>query len=125
MKDQETGEEVPVSKWLDFMVANYGQFTRPFGDLTKANCSGDSIQLNYGQTISESDAAQIKEDGYGWIMWFAFDPSGTGSIKSNYTHSLEQFRNVAKGLYGQDLKTPTQVWDKIGEGKYNPIPRQL
>lgn len=125
MKDLETGVEHPVSEWLDFHVANYGGITRPYGDLTMANCSGDSVQLNYKQTISESDAAQIKADGYGWIMWFAFDPSGTGSVSSNYAHSLQQFRNVAKGLYGQDVKTPTQVWDKLAEGKYNPVPRKL
>ena len=53
-------------------------------------------------------------------MWFAFDPSGTGSVANNRTHSVKQFNNVALGCYGQKLKEPTGVYNKIGEGKYDP-----
>lgn len=120
MTDQETGEVHTQSEFIDFHVANYGSYSRPFGDLTLKHCSGASIQLNYGNSISESRVSSIKEDGYGWIMWFAFDPSGTGSIPSNRTHSVAQFRNVAAGLYGLDIVEPTGVYNKIGEGKYDP-----
>ena len=105
---------------VDFHVANYGSASGPFGDLTLKQCSGASIQLNYGNTISQSKAEQIKNAGYGWIMWFAFDPSGTGSINNNRTHSVNQFKNVARGCYGQELKEPTGVYNKIKEGKYDP-----
>lgn len=110
----------PQSEFIDFHVANYGLASSPFGNLTKKQCSGASIQLNYGNSISQSKAEQIKNDGYGWIMWFAFDPSGTGTVANNRTHSLTQFNNVARGCYGQGLKTPTGVYNKKGEGKYDP-----
>lgn len=108
------------SEFVDFHVANYGSASSPYGDLTMKQCSGASVQLNYGNTISQSRAEQIKTDGYGWIMWFAFDPSGTGSVSNNRNHSVAQFNNVALGCYGQALKTPTGVYNKIGEGKYDP-----
>ena len=108
------------SEFVDFHVANYGSASRPFGDLTLKQCSGASIQLNYGNTISQSKAEQIKNDGYGWIMWFAFDPSGTGTVNNNRIHSVNQFNNVARGCYGQELKKPTGVYNKKGEGKYDP-----
>ena len=108
------------SEFVDFHVADYGRASRPFGDLTLKQCSGASIQLNYGNTISQSTAEQIKNAGYGWIMWFAFDPSGTGTVNNNRTHSVKQFNNVARGCYGQGLKEPTGVYNKIGEGKYDP-----
>lgn len=123
--DQETNVTHTPADFIDFYVANYGGSTSPYSDLTYENCSGASVQLNYRQTISQSKAESIKAAGYGWIMWFAFDPSGTGSVSSNASHSLTQFNNVAQGLYGQQVKTPTGVWDKIGEGKYNPVRRQL
>ncbi|MGN0188883.1 MAG: BT_3987 domain-containing protein [Candidatus Cryptobacteroides sp.] len=110
----------PQSEFIDFHVANYGSASGTFGDLTLKQCSGTSIQLNYGNSISESTATGIKNNGYGWIMWFAFDPSGTGSVSNNRTHSVTQFNNVARGCYGQGLKTPTGVYNKIGEGKYDP-----
>ena len=108
------------SEFVDFHVANYGQASGTFGDLTLKQCSGASIQLNYGYSISQTQAEQIKNAGYGWIMWFAFDPSGTGSVANNRTHSVKQFNNVALGCYGQELKAPTGVYNKIGEGKYDP-----
>lgn len=110
----------PQSEFIDFHVANYGLASSPFGDLTKKQCSGASIELNKGYTISQSKAEQIKNDGYGWIMWFAFDPSGTGSVSNNRTHSVNQFKNVARGCYGKELKNPTGVYNKIKEGKYDP-----
>lgn len=118
--DQETGEEHTPAEFCDFHVANYGGASSPFGDLTMANCSGASIQLNYGNTISESKAKSCLDNGYGWIMWFAFDPSGTGSVSNNRSHSVAQFKNVARACYGQELLDPTGVYNKIGEGKYDP-----
>lgn len=120
--DQETGVEHTPSEFCDFHVANYGGASSPFGDLTLKQCSGFSIQCNTGQggSISQSKAEQIKNDGYGWIMWFAFDPSGTGSISSNRDRSVAQFKNVARACYGLELVDPTGVYNKIGEGKYDP-----
>lgn len=122
VKDQETQVDHPISEWLDFSVANYGGTTSPYGDLTMANCSGMSIELNRGYGyMSEESARKIKEAGYGWCMWFAFDPSGTGSVDSNRYTSDSYIKAAAKGFYDQELKEPTGVWNKLGEGKYDPV----
>ena len=121
VKDLETGEDQPISKWLDFHVANYGGTTSPYGDLTKAQCSGMSLELNRGYgSITEDSARNMKNQGYGWCMWFAFDPSGTGTVSSNRYRSDNFIKAAAKGFYDQELKEPTGVWNKIGEGKYDP-----
>ena len=121
VKDQETQVDHPISEWLDFSVANYGGTTSPYGDLTKANCSGMSIELNRGYgSITEDSARNMKNQGYGWCMWFAFDPSGTGSVSSNRYRSDNYIKAAAKGFYDQNLVEPTGVWNKIGEGKYDP-----
>lgn len=121
VKDLETGEDQPISKWLDFHVANYGGTTSPYGDLTKAQCSGMSLELNRGYgSITEDSARNMKNQGYGWCMWFAFDPSGTGTVNSNRYRSDGFIKAAAKGFYDQELKEPTGVWNKIGEGKYDP-----
>lgn len=121
VKDLETGEDQPISKWLDFHVANYGGTTSPYGDLTKAQCSGMSLELNRGYgSITEDSARNMKNQGYGWCMWFAFDPSGTGTVNSNRYRSDGFIKAAARGFYDQELKEPTGVWNKIGEGKYDP-----
>lgn len=121
VKDLETGEDQPISKWLDFHVANYGGTTSPYGDLTKAQCSGMSLELNRGYgSITEDSARNMKNQGYGWCMWFAFDPSGTGTVSSNRYRSDGFIKAAAKGFYDQELKEPTGVWNKIGEGQYDP-----
>lgn len=93
--------------------------------MEKDRCAGNSIQLNYGSSMSESEAKQIMNNGYGWIMWFAFDPSGTGTINNNRAHSYQQFRNMAKGCYGQDVLEPKNVYNKLGEGRYDPNPHPI
>lgn len=121
VKDLETNEDYPISKWLDFHVANYGGTTSPYGDLTKAQCSGMSLELNRGYgSITEDSARNMKNQGYGWCMWFALDPSGTGTVNSNRYRSDGFIKAAAKGFYDQELKEPTGVWNKIGEGKYDP-----
>ena len=121
VKDLETGEDQPISKWLDFHVANYGGTTSPYGDLTKAQCSGMSLELNRGYgSITEDSARNMKNQGYGWCMWFAFDPSGTGTVSSNRYRSDNFIKAADKGFYDQELKEPTGVWNKIGEGQYDP-----
>lgn len=121
VKDLETNEDQPISKWLDFHVANYGGTTSPYGDLTKAQCSGMSLELNRGSgSITEASARNMKNQGYGWCMWFAFDPSGTGNVSSNRYRSDNFIKEAAKGFYDQELKEPTGVWNKIDEGKYDP-----
>ncbi len=119
--DQETGETHTPGEFIDFYVANYGGSTSPYSDLTYANCSFASIECNRGSgSISETSARNAKENGYGWCMWFAFDPSGTGGISANYNRVKSYMQAFAKGCYDLDLVEPTGVYHKLGEGKYDP-----
>lgn len=107
-----------MAEYADIMVADYGGKASPVGDQTRKNCTGASIQLNYGNSLSESSAKQVKEDGYGWIMYFAFNPDPN---HRNYTRgATATFKNVARGCYGQELIEPTHYYKKIGEGRYDP-----
>lgn len=119
------GVEYTQSQFLDWTCANYGSASSPYGDLTYANCSGASIQLNYGNSIYDSTLENIRNNGYGWVMWFAFDPSGTGGIANNRTHSMTQFERTAQALYGQGMAQPENVYNKLGEGKYDPTPHAI
>lgn len=119
------GVQHTQSEYLDWTCANYGSASRPYGDLTYANCSAASIQLNYGYYLYDSDIKNAKDNGYGWMMWFAFDPSGTGGISNNRAHSMNQFQKAAQGLYGQDMAQPQYVYNKLGEGKYDPTPHPI
>ena len=115
-----SGQEYTPGQFVDFFVANYGSASYPYADVTKDKCSGASIQCNYGASMTESHARQIKADGFGWCMWFAFDPSGTGGIPSNLQGSFNAMSAAAKGFYDQELQRPTGVYNKIGEGQYDP-----
>lgn len=125
VKDQETKETHQPSTFVDFYVADYGGASHPYADFDMSDCCGSSIQCNYGAVMTEYAAQNIKNDGYGWCMWFAFDPSGTGSVKSNLSTSFNAMSNAARGFYGQELQRPTGVYNKIGEGKYDPTRHDL
>lgn len=119
------GVEHLPGEFIDNVCADYGGAAAPVNGMERDRCAGNSIQLNYGSTMSESEAKQIMDNGYGWIMWFAFDPSGTGTVNSNRAHSYRQFRNMAKGCYGQDVLEPKNVYNKLGEGRYDPNPHPI
>ena len=120
---QVDGQTITQSQYVDFVVADYMGYVTPWGDLTAANCSAASIQLNYGDTFYGYNRAL--NEGYGWIMWFAFDPSGTGTIKNNRAHSMRQFQAAAEKLYGKNMAEPQYVYNKLGEGKYDPTPHAI
>lgn len=113
------------ASFVDNVCADYGIAASPVGGMDKSGCAGNSIQLNYGYSIGADAAKSLMDQGYGWIMWFAFDPSGTGTVSSNRTHSLQQFRNVAQGCYGQSVLDPKNVYNKIREGEYDPNPHPI
>ena len=119
----ENGVKHTQSEFLDWSCANYFGSSSPYGDLTYANCCSASVQLNYGDEIYGLQRAI--DNGYGWIMWFAFDPSGTGGIQNNRQHSMTQFEKTATTLYGQSMAQPQYVYNKLGEGKYDPTPHAI
>lgn len=119
------GVQHPQSEFIDFLIPNYGSYSSPYGDLTYAHCCGASIELNHKDILSESYAQGIKEQGFGWCMWFGFDPSGTGGVQSNLKHAMSQFRVAAGVFYNDNLLDPLRCYDKLGEGRFDPNPRAL
>ena len=119
------GVEHKPSEFIDNVCADYGGSARPVNGMGLSGCAGNSIQLNYGNSISSESAKALMNQGYGWIMWFAFDPSGTGTVSNNRSHSLRQFRNVAEGCYEQSVRDPKNVYNKISEGQYDPAPHPI
>ena len=99
----------------------------PAAGMTLKQCSFQSVECNRGYIygVSEESARSAKEQGYGWCMWFAFDPSGTGTVPNNYSSSFNAMSKVAKGLYDMELMRPTGVWDKISEGHYSDVRRAM
>lgn len=122
VQDLETGESFPASHFIDFHVPNYGGASSyPVGDLTKKNCAYVSIQCNESINISESAARTAKEKGYGWIMWFAFNPNPQ-SANSNLSAVWDGLNGCAKGLYEQEVRRPAGYYykDKNKEGEFDP-----
>ena len=117
-----TVDGVEPGEFVDFWVANYGGSTSPAAGMTYKQCSFTSVECNRGYIydVSEESARSAKEQGYGWCMWFAFDPSGTGTVLNNYSTVFPYLQQVARGLYDMELLEPTGVWNKIGEGQYDP-----
>ncbi len=122
VKDQHTGVEYQPKDFIDFYVANYGGSTSPYGGLTMKQCSAQSFELNRGYGSCSVEAARgFKEQGYGWVMWFAFNPC-PGSHTENRRSSVSIMNNVAQGLYDMKLKPEQHYYRKIGEGEYDPKP---
>lgn len=109
------------SQYVDFYVANYGGSTSPKEGFTMANCSGMSIECNLGiGSVNEESARRMKEQGYGWLMWFAFHPQNGGGLSNNSYRADPMIKAVARGFYDQELQEPTGYYTKLGEGSYDP-----
>ena len=104
---------ITPNNFVDIVVADYAQSTRPMTGMTKKQCAGMSVELRrgYGDT-SEDYARSVKEDGYGFYMWFALDPS-------LYPSQVYRIQNVSRGLYNQEVKYPTFYYKKNDTTKYS------
>lgn len=115
VKDLETGEEYLPGQFVDFWCANYGSPTGQAEGMSKKQCAGASIELSRGLGYIDAKRAEtIKNEGFGWVMWFSFDPV------RNLKTSFMWFNEVAMGEYGMGLKRPTGLYRKRGEGVYDP-----
>lgn len=94
---------IPAGSWLDIAVANYGGLATPFEGMTLANCSGQSTEMARGGYISVSTARNVANSEYGYYMVFA--PWASGNQGSHY--HFDSLSNLAEGLYGSRLVTPT------------------
>lgn len=107
---------------VDFHVANYYGASSPQEGMTLKDCSGKSIECNRGYEcdLTETEARQMKENGYGWCMWFAFHPQVGGGLTNNAPRIDPLIEAAARGFYDQELQEPTGYYTKIGEGQYDP-----
>lgn len=109
--------QMSPSEYAEIQVANYGGQGEPLEGQTLKNCTGASIELNRLGSISERYAREIKEAGYGWIMYFAFNPDKTHPLYTS--DALNYFKEAARGCYDIELNNPTCYYKKYGEGVYD------
>lgn len=123
----ENGVTVDQVEFVDQVLANYGSKGNPMGStMGKDRCSGASMELNLGSnSLTASKAQAVIDGGYGWAMWFAFDPSGTGGVSNNRVSSMTQFNYASQAFYGCNVKEPQHVYHKLGEGKFDPTPHAI
>lgn len=137
------------SEFMDIYVPNYGTYettiTKPFTGMTKADIVGRSYELNNLKNNVASDASYMDQsksgltldrlkgyvsDGYGYFMWFAFDPNPESGIY-NLSTSLKAFDRACQSMEGnRRIMMPTHYYKKGGEGvfdstRYEFAPSQL
>lgn len=106
---------VPISKWVDIAVGNYGSPVSPRGDMTNQQCSQISMEFNLGGggNLTASVAQSMLSSGKGWFMGFAPDPVKNTSGYVDKNHWRDIFNRLNGGpetLYGSPLKAPTTFY---------------
>ncbi len=97
---------VDANEWIDVAVANYGSRAYPVGSMSNEKCSGISMEFWQGwPSFSSSTAQSILNEGYGWIMGFAPNPT-------RYDGVYSQLMGGCKTLWGSELKYPTVFYKK-------------
>lgn len=105
---------VDPGQYCDYAVADYGGSARPGTGMTSKQCAGMSVELRRGggkYNATEAYARQVKNNGYGYFMWFALDPS-------LYSSQVSYLQNVSKGLYDVTLKYPEFYYKKNDSTRY-------
>ena len=74
--------------------------------MTNANCSGASVEMARGGSISVSSAEAVKNSDYGYFMVFALWAAG----KQGNQAQFNSMNNLAQGLYGTPLVKPEDYW---------------
>ena len=109
--DHEDGTKHDPSEFCSIIMPNYGGKGYPYGNQTKKDCCGASVELARWGSLSGSTAKSLMDEGYGWIAWFAWDPvSRSGKSYIN---------DVATACYESPLVEPTHYYKKTGEGAYD------
>lgn len=100
--------------FVDFAVDDYrAGAAEPMSGMTLAQCSGSSIELSKQQGSneagddSEATAALRKSEGYGYYMFFSLNPEWYATRSQ-----VNRCRNVAAGLYGQNIAQITHYYEK-------------
>lgn len=108
-------------EFVDIVVGDYGRAGVPLNGMTKASCSVMSVELNLNRG-DISAAYHAEAEGYGWMMYFSFDP-----VKK-LSGGVNAFTVGAQGLWGMKLLEPTGIYKKkeAGEkGAFDPVRYEL
>lgn len=124
----EKGSVIDQTQFVDQIFPNYYGAGYPMGsNMGLDRCAGFSVELNLKKNMLNNSYVpeNVSGSGYGWAMWFAFDPSGSSAITNNRVSSMQQFNYASEGFYGCPLKEPEYVYHKLGEGLYDPTPHPI
>lgn len=105
-------------EFVDIVVADYGMAASPLDGMDYSSCSVMSVQLASDQG-DVGAAYRTETRGYGWMMFFSFDP-----VKK-LDGGVNAFDIAADGLWGMNLLDPTGIYYKTGEGTYDPERHEL
>lgn len=105
---------ITPNNFVDIAVEDYGKVTTPMTGMTNKQCAGMSVELNQlkgSQYATESYAKKVKEDGFGYYMWFSLNPNW-------YSKQVHLIQNVSTGLYGQTVLYPKYYYAKNDLNRY-------
>lgn len=94
--------------FVDYAVNDYlFGAAPPMAGMTLKNCAGASVNLTdgMGQT-TEEQTRKIKENGYGYYMFYNLQPHDRGV----YKRQINMCRTVSRGLYDDELLMPTRYY---------------
>ncbi len=107
---------IEPGQYCDYAVGDYNTDAEPGIGMTLKQCGGMSVELNPDidrGSFSTTTARNVKEDGYGYFMFFSLDPKKyeTKGDETKAT-SIEKCQSVCKGLYEEELIAPTYYYEK-------------
>lgn len=104
---------VDAKDWVDVAVPNYGSAGWPVGHMTNKQCAGLAAEFNgpFGGQLTDSKAQELIDDGFGYFMGFAPQPS-------NFWSTFPWLAG-AKTLYGSKLLDPTVFYKKNDPKPYS------
>ena len=109
---------------IDQIVPNYSDVvSSQWEGVEMSQKAGMSIECNRGYGIADmtvEKAKQMKADGYGWCMWYAFHPQEGGGLTNNAFKVDPAIENAAEGFYGLKLAERKYYYEKLGEGQFSP-----
>ena len=108
----ESVDGVDVKEWIDIVVPDYGRRAYPKGNLTYKECAGAAMEFNRGSgtDLTEDEAHNLINKGWGWFMGFAADPKRYDGMWGRGT--FDRLRGGCPVLYGSNLKNPTIFYKK-------------
>lgn len=102
---------IAPGQFVDLAVNDYiAGAASPMLGMTKSQCSGGSVELERGSGFNPGSAESIKTRGYGWMMWFSYNPV-------RHPDNVKAFQKAALGLYdNMKLPDPQYVYKKYNMG---------